>query len=317
MLHPFNLPFELGDLIFTSLPPSALAQLCLVSRYSYARCLPHLYHHVHIKIRRHWRQLDLALKRSPLLRQVLRTYTKQLTVTCCQSSYQWLITQAQADWCQRWLANLHTLTFCDFAILHVEQVAWFLAHPTINSLRFRYCNLVCHDQVEAYIPLAPEDHPSISIYQLPAPYYYHNTRAPFVVPASLSPVSCLDLESTDFSSVAIQHLLQLVPRITSASFGANHNRIKDANSSALDALRTACPTIHTLKTALQQIHPSSLHSLIAFYGVQLLSLDLSCHDATTLTTVAQHATHVKHLVLHPASTIRKARPQSTHWTPPI
>ncbi|KAI8328484.1 hypothetical protein BC941DRAFT_444762 [Chlamydoabsidia padenii] len=303
MHHLFDLPFEIGELIFACLPQSTLSQLCLTNRQNYVCCLPHLYRHVHFTIRKHWRQLDHGLKRSPILRQVVATYSKQLTLTCCQSSYQWLISPLQAEWTRRWMPHLTTLTFYHFSILPVDRIGSFLTHPSLGTLCFRYCNLVCLNQPEAYIPLLPEDHRLTSVYQLPATYYYHDHNdgddsLESFITTTTSSISCLELDWTDFSSMAIHGLLQLMPHLTHISLGANHNRIKGANTTALEELQQFCPSIHTLKISLQQIHPNVLPKLIMHYGHNLRHLDIQCQDPATLKTVAHYAKKVEQLVIH-------------------
>lgn len=311
----WTLPCELRDIIFTDLTQATLAQLCLVSHQTYGLSLPYLYRHVHIKIRKQLVQLDKGIQRSSVLREVVRVHTKRLTLTSCQSSFQWLISHTQAEWCQRWMPHLVALTFCDFAILPMERVVPFLALSTsLETVRFRYCNLICHHQPEAYIPMLPEDHFHTSIYQLPATYSYHTKeekddddeekkKTPFQPPSSLprqhpsTSTKHLALDWTDFSPAAMDVLLSMVPSLTHVSLGANHNRLKNANTTALAALERHCPHITSLTLALQQLHPAAVTRLITHYNAKLLHLDLQYLHAGTLTAVAQHATNIDQLIL--------------------
>jgi hypothetical protein len=311
----WTLPCELRDIIFTDLPQSTLAQLCLVNQLSYGLSLPYLYRHVHIKIRKQLAQLDKGIQRSSVLREVVRVHTKRLTLTSCQSSFQWLISHTQAEWCQRWMPHLAALTFCDFAILPMERVGPFLALSTsLETVRFRYCNLICHDQPEAYIPMLPEDHIHTSIYQLPATYSYHtkenkddeddeekktHIQPPSSLPRQLPSTSTkrLILDWTDFSPTAMDVLLSTVPSLTHVSLGANHNRLKNANTTALTALERHCPRITSLTLALQQLEAADLARLITHYNVRLLHLDLQYLHVGTLAAVAQHATNIEQLTL--------------------
>ncbi|CAO3594043.1 unnamed protein product [Absidia cylindrospora] len=311
-----NLPYEIHNIIFAYIPQSTLAQLCLLDHQSYTLCLPHLYCHVRISIRRQAMQLGNGLRQSCLLRQVVEKHTKHLTLTSSQSSFQWLIGNAQANWCRQWMPNLLTLTFCDFSVLPVERVSSFLAHfVSLQNLCFRYCNLVCLDQPEAFVPMA-SDHTLIGIYQLPASYYYHQTdnsndKNDDDISSTLSApplsVSCLRLDWTDFSPTAIDNLLHKVPGLTRVFLGANHNRIENANTMALEALKQHCPIINTMKIALQQVCPTTLRKLITHYGPQLLQLDIQCQDTATLKTVAKHAKRVEWLAIHAIGTIQQQR----------
>ncbi|KAI8086050.1 uncharacterized protein BX664DRAFT_235703, partial [Halteromyces radiatus] len=114
--------------------------------------------------------------------------------------------------------------------------------------------------------------------------------------ASLSTtITSLHLDWTDFSSTAIDALLHMIPHLTHAFFGANHNRLPNANTMALKALKNNCRHIHSLKVALQQIHPTMISRLITYYGDQLIRLDIRCEDVTTLKAVAQHAKRIRQL----------------------
>ncbi|ORZ24048.1 hypothetical protein BCR42DRAFT_402137 [Absidia repens] len=314
-----NLPYEIHDTIFAYIPQSTLAQLCFLDHQSYTLCLPHLYRHVRISIRRQALQLENGLRRSSLLRQVVEKHTKHLTLTSSQSSFQWLISNAQADWCRRWMPSLSALTFCDFSVLPVERVSSFLTHfVSLQNLCFRYCNLVCLDQPEAFVPMASE-HPIIGIYQLPASYYYHQNdnsnnniddNISTISSAPPSSVSCLRLDWTDFSPTAIDSFLHKMPGLTRVFLGANHNRTANANTMALEALMQHCPLINTLKIALQQACPITLRKLITHYGPQLLQLDIQCQDSTTLKTVAKHAKRVEWLAIHAIGTIQQQQEDS-------
>ncbi|ORZ11238.1 hypothetical protein BCR42DRAFT_421820 [Absidia repens] len=219
------------------------------------------------------------------------------------------------------MPSLTTLTLRDFPVLPIERVAPFLTElASLETLCFRYCNLVSLHQPESYIPMLPEDHSHTSIYQLPASYYYYNTTNPITIAAtatkgSMSPeggvppqhsaVKTLILDWTDFSATAIDNLLHRLPCLGFVSFGANHNRIKNANNVALTSLKHHCQHIHSLKVALQQIHPLMLPLLIEHYGPQLRQLDIQCQDTTTLKTVAQYATKVEQLVIHAVGSIQQ------------
>jgi hypothetical protein len=215
------------------------------------------------------------------------------------------------------MPHLVALTFCDFAILPMERVVPFLALSTsLETVRFRYCNLICHHQPEAYIPMLPEDHIHTSIYQLPATYSYHTkenkdddndndeekktpTQPPSSLPRQLPSTSTkrLILDWTDFSPTAMDVLLSTVPSLTHVSLGANHNRLKNANTTALTALERHCPRITSLTLALQQLEPADLARLITHYNARLLHLDLQYLHVDTLATVAQHATNIEQLTL--------------------
>ncbi|KAI8337626.1 hypothetical protein BC941DRAFT_452458 [Chlamydoabsidia padenii] len=166
--------------------------------------------------------------------------------------------------------------------------------------------------------MLPDDHFHTSIFQLPVTYTYNyndskndngegddhtllraqQQQQQQQYQPSTS-IKQLELEWTDFSSMAIDKLISMVPTLTHVSFGANHNRLKNANTTALESLKRHCPLIESLKIALQQIHPPILSHIIIYYGPrQLYHLDIQCHHIDTLKTVAQYANKVKQLVIH-------------------
>ncbi|KAI8150046.1 hypothetical protein BJV82DRAFT_496437, partial [Fennellomyces sp. T-0311] len=146
----------------------------------------------------------------------------------------------------------------------------------LSSLHFRYCNLVSttHNIDELLSPL--------------------------------SRVKRLSFTWTDFSEMAIGQLLSCLPSLTSVNFGANHNRIRTANDSALNALTQRCISITDLAVSLQQIEDESLCDVIAFYGNRLTQLSIRC-EPTTITAIANCCTNITRLTLRAAG-----QRQNTH-----
>ncbi|KAI9303977.1 hypothetical protein BJ944DRAFT_267532 [Cunninghamella echinulata] len=302
----FELPYELLDSILDHVPQKTLTRLCTVNQQGYELCLPHLYRHLHIKNRSHFKQLEKGLKRSTFLQQVVANYTRTLTIGCEQSSYQWLISNHQASWCQTWLKNIHTITFSHFDILPVEQISSFLyrfSSSSLHNLHFHYCNLICQNQPEPMVPMLPDLLTESSIFQLPATYTFQpkqelSQQEQQMLLVKSNQIKRVEFLWTDFSSTAITTLFSMLPQLSFVNFGANHNRLEHANSIALKALKQHCSHITGLHIRLQQIEKGILSDTITHYGHQLINLGIQCQDKHVLQTVAKHATNIEQLTLH-------------------
>ncbi|CAO3606974.1 unnamed protein product [Cunninghamella echinulata] len=302
----FELPYELLDTILDYVPQKTLTKLCTVNQQGYELCLPRLYRHLYIKNRSHFKQLEKGLKRSTFLQQVVTTSTRTLTISCEQSSYQWLISNHQASWCQTWLKSIHTITFSHFDILPMEQIGSFLyrfSSSSLHNLQFHYCNLICQNQPEPMIPMLPDLLTETSIFQLPATYTFQpkqelSQQEQQTLLYKLNQIKKVEFLWTDFSSTAITTLFSMLPQLSFVNFGANHNRLEHANSIALKALKQHCSHITGLHIRLQQIETIILSDIITHYGHQLINLGIQCQNKHVLQTVAKHATNIEQLTLH-------------------
>ncbi|CAO3638961.1 unnamed protein product [Cunninghamella blakesleeana] len=303
-----DLPYEILDNIFDKLPQKTLTRLCTVNQKGYELCIPTLYRHLHIKNRTYFKQLEKGLKRSTFLQHVITTYTRTLTITCEQSSYQWLISRQQASWCQKWLKNTHTITFCHFDMLPIDQIGEFLYRlNSLHNIQLHYCNLICQNQPEPLIPMLPDTLNNSSIYQLPATYTYHQQQpSSSIHHYPLESIKKIEFLWTDFSSTAITTLFSMLPELTFVHFGANHNRLENANTLAIKSLKHYCSKIQGLHIRLQQIEPTTLSEVITHYGHQLINLGIQCQDKHVLKTVAQHANNIKQLTLHASPVLSSA-----------
>ncbi|KAI9497044.1 hypothetical protein BDB00DRAFT_868878 [Zychaea mexicana] len=268
----YQLPPELLQQILHRLPRSSLAQLCLTAQRFYELCLPKLYRHLNLSFRSHIHQLEMGLQHRPLLRDTVARHTKELTLVCRQSGSNMSdLTKLLPK-----LPHVHTLTFVDFHVLFTEsvcQLALYCRH--LQTLQFRYCNLVSTT---------------------------HNIHALLASP--LKRVNRLSMVWTDFSETALSQLLSCLPDLTTIDLGANHNRIRTANDSALTALTQHCFHIRNLAVSLQHIEQESLCDVLAFYGNQFLSIRCGS-SPRILGTVATFCSHVVHLSLRAAGRQRQ------------
>ncbi|KAI8073112.1 hypothetical protein BC940DRAFT_290559 [Gongronella butleri] len=303
----FDLPFELQEQIYGHMAPWTMQQLCLTDRHGYEQSLPHLYRHIRIRTKRHFKNLKDV---SPYLLATMRGNTRALTLTCTQTGHHWLLSDAMVAWCQLSVPLVSKLTLRDFPLLDVDALALFARHlPRLDTLHLGYCTLIVQDQHEPLIPMLPDDQRQTSMYQLPDQYYHHDPfhthhtasifdavqpssrrrSSSFSLPCIVSPskpqlpgLIRIELAWTDFSATSIARLWECVPHIKQVHLGANHNRIAEANDACVASLSTHCHAIQHLTVALQQIQPDTLASCLDHYASQLISLQLHSQDWTVL-----------------------------------
>ncbi|KAI7855090.1 hypothetical protein BDC45DRAFT_506527 [Circinella umbellata] len=271
----YQLPPELIQQILHHLPKYSLAQLCLTTQRLYEICLPVLYTHLELSFRCHIHQLEMALQHRPFLRDIVRRHTKHLTLICRQSGsdmmndFEKLLLQ--------FLPQIHTFTFVDFHVLFTESICQLVQQqqqqqfsnnvPSIQTLEFRYCNLVSTTH---------------NIHQLLS---------------TMQHVRHVSMLWTDFSEMAISQLLSCLPNLKSIDFGANHNRIRTANDSALTTLTQYCSHLRHLTVSLQQIEQESLCDVLVFYGHQLTQLSIRCESPRLLDVIAHFCPQLVQLTL--------------------
>ncbi|KAG2228156.1 hypothetical protein INT45_009202 [Circinella minor] len=275
----YQLPPELIQQIVHYLPKYSLAQLCLTTQRLYEICLPVLYTHLELSFRCHIHQLEMALQHRPFLRDIVRRHTKHLTLICRQSGSDMMNDFEKLLF--RFLPQIHTFTFVDFHVLFTESICQLIQQqqqqqqqqqslnnvPSIQTLEFRYCNLVSTTH---------------NIHQLLS---------------TMQHVRHVSMIWTDFSEMAISQLLSCLPNLKSIDFGANHNRIRTANDSALTTLTQYCFHLRHLTVSLQHIEQESLCDVLVFYGHQLTQLSIRCECPRILDVIAHFCPHIVQLTL--------------------
>ena len=274
--HLYQLPPELIQQVLYRLPKYSLAQLCLTAQRLNRICLPELYTHLELSFRCHIHQLEMALHNRPFLRDIVRRNTKHLTLICRQSGSDMMNDFEKLLF--QFLPQVHTFTFVDFHVLFTESICQLVQQqqqstkhvPPIHTLEFRNCNLVSTT---------------------------HNVRQLLFTMQHVEHVSMM---WTDFSEMAISQLLSCLPNLKSIDFGANHNRIRTANDSALTALTQHCFYLRHLTVSLQQIEQESLCDVLVFYGHQLTQLSIRCESPRILDAIAHFCPRLVQLTLQRA-----------------
>lgn len=272
-----QLPPELLRLIFLYLPRQSLARLCLTCHQAYTICLPTLYAHVHLGLRAHVRQLEQGVYQRGELREAMQSYTHQLTMTNQQNCNMWMA--RDFAWLFSAAVNVRVLTLVHFESLTIGYLVR-LTHqlPNIEHLRIQYSQL--------------KSDPSSQTMTTTPGYDTDN---------SFTKAKNLDLCWTDFSEEAAAQLLQLLPNVETVNLGANRNKNRGANTTAVRSLSEHCPAVKHLTISLQQVSEPVLCDTITYYGPQLHSLSIRCDGRDTLKCVARHATLVKNLTIRAGS----------------
>lgn len=257
-----HLPIEILDTIASFLPRSSIAQLCLVNRQVYAKCLPVLYACLELSFRSHIEYI--VNDPHAFLRHVLEHHTRHLHLVCRQTGSHSMIANLA-----KWLPNIHTLTFSDYHVLPADHLIDLLQlFPRINTLQFRCCHL-----------------------------QYSSSDINAKIKGTLASVDSLNLVWTDFSDDAITLLLGNMPNLVRVHFGTNHNRNRSANNNALLALERYCLGIHSLNISLQHVQEDIICRLIVSYGHQLRHLSIPCDSPRILTIIAANALQLKQLII--------------------
>lgn len=266
-----QLPPELLRLVFLYLPRQSLARLCLTCHQAYTICLPTLYAHVHLGLRAHVRQLEQGVYRREELRQAMQSYTQQLTMTNQQNCNMWMA--RDFAWLFSATVNIRVLTLVHFESLTIGYLVRLAQQlPNIEHLRIQYSSLGSH-----------------------------RTISDLDTNSSFTKAKHLDLCWSDFSQEAASQLLQLLPNVETVNLGANRNKFRGANTTAVRSLSEHCPRVKHLTISLQQVSESVLCDTITYYGPQLHSLSIRCDGRDTLKCVARHATLVKNLTIRAGS----------------
>lgn len=266
-----HLPPELLRLVFLYLPRQSLARLCLTCHQAYTICLPTLYAHVHLGLRAHVRQLEQGVYRREELRQAMQSYTQQLTMTNQQNCNMWMA--RDFAWLFSATVNIRVLTLVHFESLTIGYLVRLAQQlPNIEHLRIQYSSLGSHRTI-----------PDLD------------------ANSSFTKAKHLDLCWSDFSQEAAAQLLQLLPNVETVNLGANRNKFRGANTTAVQSLSEHCPRVKHLTISLQQVSESVLCDTITYYGPQLHSLSIRCDGRDTLKCVARHATLVKNLTIRAGS----------------
>lgn len=277
------LPNELLQLTASYLPKQSISRLCSTCTQGYQIFLPILYKHVELGHRTQIRQLEQGLTRNSYLKETVKEYTQTLTLKCRQGgNSHWLIISLFEQ-----LPNIKQLYFRDFLSLSISKVGQALAVlPRLKHLDFQYCNLVsANDTKTNHRDGAQSDNFALED---------DTTEKPITINHNLTG---LNLMWTDFSTEAIRQLLYITPNLNRVVLGANHNRKRLANDTALKVLTEQCQDIKSLSISLQQVKEISICEVIQKYGSQLEHLSIRCEGSDTIKTISQYTTKLQHLVI--------------------
>lgn len=268
-----NLPNELLQIITSHLPRQSISRLCSTCTQGYQIFLPTLYRHIELGHRTQIKQLEQGLMRNTFLKETVKEYTQILTLKCRQGgNSHWLIISLFEQ-----LPNIKQLYFRDFLSLSVFKIGQVLSVlPRLTVLDFEYCDLISSHGLQ-------EDDFSTEI--------EHDNKQ------VLHNLTELNLLWTDFSTDAIRQLLMITPNLTRVVLGANHNRKKLTNDTALKILTETCHYIKDLSISLQQVEESSICQVIQVYGNQLERLSIRCEGNDTIRTISQYTKKLQQLVI--------------------
>ncbi|KAI7891127.1 uncharacterized protein EV154DRAFT_420916 [Mucor mucedo] len=250
-------------MITNHLPRQSISRLCLTCTQGYGLFLPTLYRHLELGHRTQIKQLAQGLIRNRFLKETVQQHTHILTLSCRQggNSHDLIILLFNQ------LPNIKQLYFRDFLNLSVQRIVNVLHRlPNLTLLDFSYCDLKESEEEEEELVV-------------------------------LEGITTLNLVWTDFSTAAIRQLWMMTPNLTRVHLGANHNRQKLTNDTALIALTESCPRINDLEVSLQQVQEDSICKLIQTYGSQLERLSVRCEGNDTLRSIAHHTQSLQQLIL--------------------
>ncbi|RUS30604.1 hypothetical protein BC938DRAFT_479187 [Jimgerdemannia flammicorona] len=302
------LPTELLSSILAYLTRKTLAHVSLTSRRLFLVARPHLYTHIRLSVRRHVKNLEHYCRVDPGLVDTLRNHVRRITFSCRHSEAQWLLTEARFLF--RHTKRLEHIEFNGFQGLKVEHVIELapLVPPSVVSIELSYCNLDIDRSPphaagtgigapRVFIPgpaptisTDPSD-PSIPVPRNPPPVFANVTKLTFVW--------------TDFLPPAIGKLLRRLPNLRAVSWRPNHNRVYNANDSAILPLLEYCPRITSLDISLQEVREDSVRAAIIKYATQLRELRVRCGPTNSvLQAIAAHATSLERLELFATEVVR-------------
>lgn len=275
-----KLPTEVIGHIQELLSRRDICQLTVTCKTLYKKNVPFLYSHLELGHHVHMRQLQQGIALEPFLKETILLHTRQLTLRSRQNGNNWRIQDLKRILGSS--SRITTLIFSDFHALSTDMIQHTVCIlPNLQHVQFHYCHLV-------YNPKQTILNNRRQCLGLKNTTTFNNDL-----------VDRVSFVWTDFTQKSI--FFSLFPKITRLELGANHNKYDTINGYMVKSLYEHCPHITHLTITLPQVSSSILCNTIINYGTQLQQLSIRCENATTLTTIATHATFIENLVIRVTS----------------